>query len=49
MRKSGTWRPGWRSRWLRCAYGVSAVFGMGVIAGMMLASRMSRPQVRVGR
>ena len=49
MRKSGNWASDWRSRWLRYAYGVSAVFGMGVIAGMMLASRLGRPQVRVGK
>ena len=37
-----------KSRWWRYAWGAGSVFGVGVIVGMMLVNRLSRPSIKLG-
>ena len=49
MWKSRNSGSDWRSRWSRRVLIAGLALGLGVVAGLMLASRMSRPEIKVGR
>ena len=39
---------GLKSRWWRYAWGAGSLFGVGVIVGMMVVNRLSRPSIKLG-